>query len=69
MRSFITCTLHQILLRRSSIEDQIGGRTRTTHGKYEKFIKNFLSKILKGRDHVEDLDVDGRIILECILGI
>jgi hypothetical protein len=28
----------------------------------------FWSQNLKGRDHVEDLDVDGRIILQCILG-
>jgi hypothetical protein len=27
----------------------------------------FRSKILKGGDHSEDLDVDVRIILECIL--
>jgi hypothetical protein len=23
---------------------------------------------LEGRDHLEDLDIDGKIILECILG-
>jgi hypothetical protein len=28
----------------------------------------YLSENLKGRDHLEDLGVDGRIILECILG-
>jgi hypothetical protein len=28
----------------------------------------FLSVSLKGRDHSEDLDVEGRIILEWILG-
>jgi hypothetical protein len=28
----------------------------------------FLSESLKGGDHLEDLDVDGRVILECILG-
>jgi hypothetical protein len=28
----------------------------------------FWSENLKGRDHVDDLDVDGRIILELILG-
>jgi hypothetical protein len=26
-----------------------------------------LAKYLKSRDHVQDLDVDGRIILKCIL--
>jgi hypothetical protein len=29
--------------------------------------KKFWSENLKGRDHAEDLDVDRRIILECIL--
>jgi hypothetical protein len=28
----------------------------------------FLSGSLKGRDHSEDLGIDGKIILECILG-
>jgi hypothetical protein len=28
----------------------------------------FLVENLEGRDHVEDLDVDGRIILERVLG-
>jgi hypothetical protein len=28
----------------------------------------FWSENLKGRDHFEDLDVDGRIVLEWILG-
>jgi hypothetical protein len=28
----------------------------------------FWSENLKGRDHEENLNVDGRIILECILG-
>jgi hypothetical protein len=31
-------------------------------------IYKILSKNLKGRDYSEDLDVDGRIILEWILG-
>jgi len=30
--------------------------------------KKFWSENLKGRDHAEDLGVDGRIILEWILG-
>jgi hypothetical protein len=33
----------------------------------EKCIQNFDQKKLKGRDHTEDLGVDGRIILEWIL--
>jgi hypothetical protein len=32
------------------------------------FTHDMRSKDLKGRDHSEDLGVDGRIILECILG-
>jgi hypothetical protein len=28
----------------------------------------FCSENVKGRDHLEDLNVDGKIILECILG-
>jgi hypothetical protein len=30
--------------------------------------KKFWSENLKGRDHSDDLGVDGRIMLECILG-
>jgi hypothetical protein len=30
-------------------------------------LANFLSEDLNGRDHSEDLDVDGKIILEWIL--
>ena len=33
-----------------------------SRGAYRIWRKN-----LKGRDHLEDLDVDGRIILKCIL--
>jgi len=38
------------------------------HGKYEKCIQIFLSEYLKGREHAEDVGVDGKIILERILG-
>jgi hypothetical protein len=38
-----------------------------SHGLYVKYIQNFWSGNLKGIDHSEDLDVDGRIILEWIL--
>jgi hypothetical protein len=31
--------------------------------------KSFQSGKLKGRDHLEDLDVDGRIILKWVLSI
>jgi hypothetical protein len=36
------------------------------HGRDEKSIK-FWSKNMKGRDHLEGLVIDGRIILERIL--
>jgi len=42
------------------------GRTCSTHGRDEMHTK-FWSVNLKGRDHSEDLWVDGRIILEQIL--
>jgi hypothetical protein len=30
------------------------------------FIDNlFIERVLRGRDHLEELDVDGRIILNC----
>jgi hypothetical protein len=40
------------------------GRICSTRGSYEKLIRKFWSENLKGRDHLEDLGVDGRIILE-----
>jgi hypothetical protein len=40
----------------------------STHGGDAKFIQTFWSENLKGRAHSEDLGVDERIILECILG-
>jgi hypothetical protein len=55
MRSFVTCTLHQVILGSSNQ----GGSDMITIFWLEK---------LKGRDHSEDLGVDGRIILEWILG-
>jgi hypothetical protein len=38
------------------------------HGRDDIFIQNFGLKILRGRDHSEDLEVDVKIILELILG-
>jgi len=38
------------------------------HGRDEKCIRNFGQKNLKGRDNMEDLGVDGKIILQWILG-
>jgi hypothetical protein len=45
----------------------VGGAC-STHGRDEKYITKFLSENPKGRDHSEDLGVDGRSILKCILG-
>jgi hypothetical protein len=45
-------------------EGRIGGANRM-HGTDEKCIK-ILVKNLKGKDHLQDLGVDGRIILKLI---
>jgi hypothetical protein len=37
-----------------------------THGRDEKFVVFWLEN-LKGRDHSEDMDIDGRIILGWVL--
>jgi hypothetical protein len=44
-----------------------GFRTCSTHGRYESAY-NILVEKMKGRGHSEELGVDGRIILEQILG-
>jgi hypothetical protein len=36
----------------------------STHKRDEKLIQNFWSENLKGRNHIEDIDIDGRIILK-----
>jgi len=33
-----------------------------THGKDDKWVENFIRENMKGRDHLEDLVIDGRII-------
>jgi len=38
------------------------GRAYSTHGR-DKCIQNLVKK-LKGRDHSEDLDINGKIILD-----
>jgi hypothetical protein len=43
------------------------GRAHSKHGR-DKMHKIFLLGNLKGRDHLEDLGIDGKIILEGILG-
>jgi hypothetical protein len=47
-------------------EDKIGGSC-SMHGKYKKYIKIW-SGNLKGRYYSEDLGIDGKIILEWVLG-
>jgi hypothetical protein len=59
MRSFISCTLQQILLGRAGYVARVGEMRNAF---------KLWSENLKGRDHLEDLGVEGRIILECILG-
>jgi hypothetical protein len=43
-------------------------RTCSTHGGNEKWVHNAKLESLKGRDHPEDLGVDGRITLKYNLG-
>jgi hypothetical protein len=65
MRSFITCTLHQTVLRDYINENEIGGACRR-HGMRNAY-KNFGRKKLKGRDLLEDLGIGRKIILELVL--
>jgi hypothetical protein len=44
-----------------------GGGAYSMHGRDEKCVQNS-GWNLKGRDHAEDLSIDGRIILEWIIG-
>jgi hypothetical protein len=64
MRSFIICTLHLIFYDDQTEEDNMGGIC-STHGKMRKHTE-FLSENLKKGSHVEDLDLDGRIISKLI---
>jgi len=43
------------------------GRVCSTHGRDDNCIQNFGQK-MKGRDHSEGMGIDGRLILEWILG-
>jgi hypothetical protein len=43
------------------------GGTCSMHGSVKKSLQYFGWKKLKGRDHSEDLCIDGKIILEWIL--
>jgi hypothetical protein len=47
------------------IEAEMAGEC-STYERHGKFIQYFDWKNLKGRDHLEDLDIDGEIILEWI---
>jgi hypothetical protein len=44
------------------------GRACIMHGRDEKIHTKFWLEKLKGKDHLEDLGIDGKIILELILG-
>jgi hypothetical protein len=61
MRSFITYTLHKILIR--VIKSRRVRRVGHVAPRGEKQTK-FWSENLKVRDHVEGIGVDGRIILD-----
>jgi hypothetical protein len=43
------------------------GSACSTHGRASKYIRRFAAENLEIREHLEDLGVDGRIILKCIL--
>jgi hypothetical protein len=49
------------------IKSQRLSGTYSMHWEDEKCIQNFRWRIVKGRDHLEDLHTDGKIILKCIL--
>jgi hypothetical protein len=42
-------------------DDEMGGACM--HGRGERSMQNCGQKTLNGKDHVEDLDVDGKVIL------
>jgi len=55
--------LRHVLLGQSNQGGEMGAAC-STHGRYKKSICNFLLENLKGRDHLEDLGVVGRKILD-----
>jgi hypothetical protein len=65
MRSFINYILHQILLELSNQEDELG-RDVPRREEMIYMHRKFWLESLKGRDHLEDLGVDGRILLKRI---
>jgi hypothetical protein len=66
MKSYIICTLHQIILGWWNQEGWDGGAC-SKHGVVTVFIKRWLES-LKGRDYSEDQGERGRIILKWISG-
>jgi hypothetical protein len=60
MRSFMKCMLHHMLLGWLNQEDEM---EYVTHMGNEKWLEN-----LTGRDHLEDIGIEGRVISEWILG-
>jgi len=63
MRSFIVCTISRYYCGDQIKEHEMGG-TCSTDEKDEKTHTIFWLENLKGRDHLQDLGVDGKIILE-----
>jgi len=57
MRSLITCTIHHILLLDQIKECEMGGHVACTVDLRKS------CKLLDGRDHLEDLGVDGKVVL------
>jgi hypothetical protein len=68
MSKFITCTpLYQILLGKNSVKFMWAGHV-TVVVRNEKFVRSFgQKKNMKGRNHLEDLDVDGPVISKPML--
>jgi hypothetical protein len=64
---FVTCMVHQMLLGQSNHGERDGWGMQHIWERLEMY-KIFWLVILKGRDHLEDLSTDGRIILDWIIG-
>jgi hypothetical protein len=61
MRSFISCALHQILLRGNFKEDEMGGASGSMGEMRHAY--NILVGKPEWKNYSEDLGVDGRILL------
>jgi hypothetical protein len=42
------------------------GEACSTHGEYDRYIQGFVAETIEKEDHLENLGVDGRIILKWI---